>query len=157
MREYLPKAGCPVLLFLDLSRGDGKKGGIWQGMLGRKKNRKRKEAFLSILLSLSGSIVRNGCRHYVVWYDQRERDVVRFCMEKEEDIYGLLMEIDSLEETGSSVDIEEEYKRKYREQTAYVTKLMLNQKLQLFSDGELLCWYQDRELGQALASHTVLL
>lgn len=157
VREYLPKAGCSVLLFLDLSRGDGKKGGIWQGMLGRKKNRKRKEAFLSILLSLSGSIVRNGCRHYVVWYDQRERDVVRFCMEKEEDIYGLLMEIDSLEETGSSVDIEEGYKRKYREQTAYVTKLMLNQKLQLFSDGELLCWYQDRELGQALASHTVLL
>lgn len=78
-------------------------------------------------------------------------------MEKEEDIYGLLMEIDSLEETGSNVDIEEEYNRKYREQTAYVTKLMLNQKLQLFSDGELLCWYQDRELGQALASHTVLL
>lgn len=157
VREFLPKAGCPVLLFLDLSSGDGKKEGIWQEMFGKKKSQKQKEAFLSVLLSLSGSIAQNGCRHYVIWYDQRERDVVRFCMEKEEDIYGLLMKIDSLKGTEGSMDIEGEYERKYRERTAYVTKLMLNQKLQLFSDGELLCSYQDGELGKALASHTVLL
>lgn len=157
VREYLPVIGCPVLFFLDLSgESDRKKRMLSQSIIKRKEVQKKKEAFLSILLSISGSIAQSGCKHFVIWYDGKKKDVMRYCMEKEEDVYGLLMEFDCLDETESGLNIEEEYEQKYHER-AYVTKLVLNQRLQLFCDGELSMQYPTEGLEQALVSHTIFL
>ncbi len=157
VREYLPIIGCPVLFFLDLSGETEKKRGVFsKNIVKRKEAQKKKKAFLSILLSVSSGIVRSGCRHFVIWYDEKKKDVMRYCVEKEEDVYGLLMEFDCLEETKRGFNIEEEYELKYCER-AYVTKLVLNQRLQLFCDGELSMWYPVEGLEQALESHMIFL
>lgn len=157
VREYFPAMSCPVLFFLDLSGEEaGRKKRFSGNFLKRKEVRVKKEAFLSILLSLSGSIAQNGCRHYVIWYDKNKKDVVRYCVEKEEDVYALLMKFESLDETEQGMNIEEEYEQKYHERT-YVTKLVLNQRLQLFCDGELFVQYPTEGLEKALASRTIFL
>ena len=157
VREYLPVIGCSVLFFLDLSGESEKKRGVFSKSIARRKEvQKKKKAFLSILLSVSSGIAQSGCKHFVIWYDEKKEDVMRYCVEKEEDVYGLLTEFDCLEETKSGFNVEEEYERKYHER-AYVTKLVLNQRLQLFCDGELLMQYPAEGLGQALASYMIYL
>ena len=157
VREYFPAMSCPVLFFLDLSGEEtGRKKRFSGNLFRRKEARAKKEAFLSILLSLSGSIAQNGGRHYVIWYDKNKKDVVRYCVEKEEDVYGLLMKLECLDETERGMNIEEEYEQKYRERT-YVAKLVLNQRLQLFCDGELFMQYPAEGLEKALASRTIFL
>lgn len=155
VREYLPSAGCPVLFFLD-----------WRDLSEKKKGKKRfftgqtsqeeKEAFFSILLSVSSSIACNDCRHYVIWYDGKQKDVMRCYVEKEEDIYQLLMKIEDLNMPAADINLEEEYYHKYREKS-YVTKLLLNRRLQLFCNEELLVSYSGRELEKNLTTHTIYL
>ena len=81
---------------------------------------------------------------------------MRYCVEKEEDVYGLLMKLESLDETEQGMNIEEEYEQKYHERT-YVTKLVLNQRLQLFCDGELFMKYPTEGLEKVLSSRTIFL
>lgn len=157
VREYLPTIGCPILLFVDWTKTEEeKKKKRKSGILQRRMLQKEKEALFTILLSLSGSIAQSDCKHFVIWYDSRQKDVMRYCVEKEEDIYRLLMKMEGLETPDGDFDIEEEYYQKYHER-AFVTKLVLNRRLQLIcNEGELI-EYPVKDLEKTLSAHTIYL
>lgn len=157
VREYLPTIGCPVLLFVDWTKPDEEKEKKRKrDILQRRMFLREKEALLTILLSLSGSIARSDCKHFVIWYDGRRKDVMRYCVEREEDVYQLLMKMECLEAPEGGLDIEEEYYQKYHER-AFVTKLVLNRKLQLICNEEELIEYPVKELEKTLTAHTICL
>lgn len=148
VKEYQPSISCPVLFFLDMS-GEVKR---WE----RRREAKHRECFFSVVMSVSRSMVRNDCKHYIIWYDGVEQDVLRFRVEKEEDIYTLLMRIHVAEKLPEHFSLEEEYYQKYRERS-YVTKLVLNRKLQLACNGERVISYQQDEIKKSLAAQTIYL
>lgn len=117
----LPKA-CPVILLLDYHPK-----GFWE-------NDSRMVAFMEAAAALSFSIMSVGCPHYVVWYDKKEKDVVRVRVDDEESMYyfiGVLMEVQFGKHEGALLEY---YKDKYRSES-YVFDFMLDEEL-VFKKGQ---------------------
>lgn len=138
VRELSLPLGCPVLFFLDMQKR-GK----------RTRPLKNWDEFLTVLFSVVCSIQREGCRLYVIWYDQVMQDIVRLRIETEEDVYRLLIQQGRSSIYNEPVELEELYLEKYHE-AAYVTKLCLDLSLNLEKNGEHFCTYQRNHLKRQL-------
>lgn len=148
VKEYLSVRGCPVLFFLEMTDVIG-----WRE---RRKEAENRENFFTVVVSLSKSMLQKECIHYVIWYDDTEQDVLRYRVEKEEDIYILLARIHSIGKLPEKLSLEEEYYEKYHEKS-YAGKLVLDRKLRLNCNDEQVICYRKRELEESLASETVFL
>lgn len=146
VRDYKNVLSCPVLLFLDLRKLQGQK---------RKEILHRREELFTVLLSLSVTMIRKQCSHYVIWYDTKEKDVLRFRMEKEEDLYSLLIKISGLELYPEDYRIEEAYYEKYRER-AFADKLVIYWNLHLKCNEETEIIYDKKNLKESLLSQEIL-
>ncbi len=148
VKEYQPVKGCPVLFFLDIS-----------GDVSRKERReelRNREYFFTVAMSLSDSMIKQGCRHYVIWYDSTMKDVVRCCVEREEGIYELLASVNGIGAPPNGYNLQEEYCEKYHERS-YATKIVLNRKLRLSCNDEQVIDYEKQNIEESLAAQTVYL
>ncbi len=145
--ESLP-LGCPVLFFLDLYQSPKReyrqrKKGVYE----------KRDSFLQVVASLSHGMVREGCRHYMIWYDSGIRDIYRYRVEREEDVYEMLIQLGRMTGYSKPKDLEELYRQKYHE-LQYVTKMELNRNLELRMNEERCCVYEtkkeklEKQLGQ---------
>lgn len=145
--ESLP-LGCPVLFFLDL----------YESPKRERKHRKsavyeKRDSYLQVAASLSHGMVREGCRHYMIWYDSSIMDIYRYRIEKEEDVYEMMIQLGRMTGYSKPKDLEELYRQKYHE-LQYVTKMELNRDLELRLNEEKCCTYVTRpeklekQLGQ---------
>ncbi len=135
--ESLP-LGCPVLFFLDL----------YQPVRVERKYRKsgvyeKRDSYLQIVASLSYGMVQEGCRHYLIWYDSSIEDIYRYRIEKEEDVYEMLIQLGRMTNYFKQKDLEELYQQKYHE-LQYVTKLELNLNLELRVNEQECCKYETK-------------
>lgn len=145
VRDYKTVMSCPVLLFLDIQEGIKQK---------KKKVLERREEVFTVLLSISVSMIQQQCSHYVVWYDAEAKDVLRCRMEREEDMYSLLMKISKLEFYPKGFAIEEAYYEKYHEKT-FADKLVLDWNLRLVCNEEIQIMYDAKKLKESLTSQEI--
>lgn len=148
VKEYQPVRRCPVLFFLDLAGEPGKKE--------RKEEVRAREMFFTVVVSLSQSMVKHGCGHYVIWYDGETQDVMRCRVEQEEEIYTLLASVNGIAMLPKNYDLEEEYYDKYCERS-YASKLVLDRTLRLICNDEQVINYKVQDIEGSLAEQTVYL
>lgn len=125
--------GCPVTLYLNLYQ-PAESGGKRR----RRRNQllaKKRDAFLQIVASFSYSLVQQGCRHYIVWYDEKRQDIMRRRVEKEEDVYDLLFYLGRLAVYGQERDLDELCRQKYHESPG-ITRLEISMNLSVRQNGE---------------------
>ncbi len=147
VRDYLPVISCPVLLFINIPEERAEK---------RKSLLQQRDKFFSVLLSVSKSMAQKQCIHYVIWYDKEEEDVLRFRVEKEEDIYRLLMKIDGIGQYPKDYFIEEAYYQRYRE-GVLADKLVLDWGLHLICNSENEISYDTDNLEKSLSMQEIYL
>lgn len=165
--------GCPVTFYLDLhaagrgiGRGISRTEVVSQKKTGdrNEKGRSRQiapggkarltDSFLQVAASVSQGLILGKCRHFIAWYDCSLGDIRRRRIEKEEDLYDLLIMLGSLETYREPFDLKELYRQKYKDAPC-ITTLTLNLRLELTRNGEKEIVYTERgkALGRALTSH----
>lgn len=128
----LPKA-CAVVLMLELKP--------WQ-------NARQKEmdagAYLELVSSLSFSLMDQKCPHFVAWYSAQTEGVRRIRVDDEESFYVFL---DSYlrEAIPTEINIREEYRKKYRSEW-YLHDLVVNEKLEIYKNNELLTKLDEKKI-----------
>ena len=147
VRDYIPVISCPVLLFINVpeEKAENKKSLL-----------QKRDKFFTVLLSVSKSMAQQQCVHYVIWYDKNEEDVLRFRVEKEEDIYRLLMKIDGIGQYPKDYFIEEAYYQRYRE-GVLADKLVLDWGLHLVCNDENEISYDTDNLEKSLSMQEIFL
>ncbi len=111
VKENSLPLGCPVILFVET-----------------KAMKQTSDDFLILLASMSYSLVIHRCNHFITWYSEREKDVIRVRVDGEEGLYLVLLLLFS--EPGSKKErgIRELYQEKYRTED-WVTDIYVNQYL----------------------------
>ena len=136
VRENSLPLGCPVVFYLDLHQLS------FKGK-SKRNNEGKEEGYLQIAASICQAMVREGYRHYLVWFEPERADIRRYRIEAEEDIYEVLFRLGSLQIYQEQRDLEEIYYRKYHE-THCITRLRLQLDYSLFRNGELLWQYSEK-------------
>ena len=75
-KEYSMPCGCKVLLLLEISQKEG--------------GAKRADHFFELAASLCFSMLEAECPHFVAWYDEKEGQIRRHAVKKEQDLYEML-------------------------------------------------------------------
>lgn len=126
VRDMGKPDGFPVLLFLQLQ------------MLHGQHAASSISQFWDYTVSLSFALLEAKCRHFVIWFDQKEDTLIRCPIRTEEDltacVYALLYE-DFYE---SARDLYELYSKKYPGDTFH-TRLILSTDLTLQRESETSC------------------
>ena len=142
VREQSLPLGCPVDFYLDL----------YQVTPHHRKDETRRDSYLQILVSISHSMVVEGCRHYVIWFDSQRNDICRYRIENEDNIFEMLFQLGQLSVYHDPKDLQELYRQKYHE-TPAITYLELTTELMLKKNGETEARYSvdvsdiERQLG----------
>lgn len=142
VREQSLPLGCPVDFYLDLYRVTPH----------HRKDETRRDSYLQILVSISHSMVVEGCRHYVIWFDSQRNDICRYRIENEDNIFEMLFQLGQLSVYHDPKDLQELYRQKYHE-TPAITCLELTTELMLKKNGETEARYSgdvsdiERQLG----------
>lgn len=140
----MPKA-CSVALLLD-SRADKKGPG----------RRKKMDAYLGAVASLSFSMMDRECPHYVAWYSSRFQDVERMRVIKEEDFYELLLYLLQDFAESDKMNISERYQVKYGGEPL-LHRLLLKQNLKIYEGDSLLVQLNADNLEESLAETELIL
>lgn len=151
--ERISGTGPIVHFYLDMA---DKRGTKRQRKRLSKRDAENIEAYFSIVLSISGSMIETACKHYVIWYDDTKKELFRYLIEKEEDVYAMLFALDGLWKNSASVDLEEEYQQKYHERQC-TTKIVLNRELQLICNEEEIYQYQAKNIEDKLSTQEIFL
>lgn len=126
VRENSLPLGGPVILLLDMRREPRRS--VRKGRWLRPSTEHRMAQFYGTVLSLSFALMEQRCIHYIAWYSQREQDIVRVRVDKEEKVYlALLLLYGSLRDTGGGQeqDIRQLYQDKYKGET-WITEILLS-------------------------------
>jgi len=139
----MPKA-CPVVLCLE---HDGSKS------LGKgNKNIK----FAEVAASLSFSMMDADCSHYVVWYDEYKRDIVRVRVDNEESMFYFLGKLMDVKWVKTEENITTLYMDKYRAEK-YVCMLSLSNELVIKRDDEIVAKLSHKKLEESLSQVELIL
>lgn len=71
------------------------------------------EVRLQCVASLSFCLMDQNCPHYMAWYSDESRDVVRMRVDDEESFYEVMLQLLREEGRGKTMDIRERYREKY--------------------------------------------
>ena len=112
VRENSLPMGCPVVILLDISGG-------------QKETEKQRNHFFEMVISISFGLVEKQCPHYIAWYDEKEHDLIRVRVDKEERVYYFILLLYGAVQSREKMDIALLYQEKYRGETA-VTKIEMN-------------------------------
>ena len=135
-KEYSMPCGCKVLLLLELSQKEG--------------GARRADHFFELAASLCFSMLEAECPHFVAWYDEKEGQIRRHAVKKEQDLYEML---DLLMRTSfykQEYDVKAAYFSSYPKGT-YSTVLILDKEGNLQRDEEDTVTFGEEELKESLS------
>ena len=140
-----PKA-CAIVLMLELKP--------------RKKNRgKKKEvdigAYLELIASISFSLMDQKCPHFVTWYSRQKEGVCRIRVDDEESFY-LFLNAYLRDAAPVDISLREEYRKAYRSEW-YLYDLLVNEKFELYKNGELLTKLDEKKIKDECEKLEILL
>ena len=139
----LPKP-CPVVLYLDFALGF------------KKGNEGKRIAFLEAAAGISYSVMKAGCPHYITWYDQREKDVLRIRVDDEESMFYLIATITEMQIDNCEGGLLAQYRDKYREES-YIREYVLTDELVVRCNDEELGRLSAKELETSMAEIELIL
>lgn len=116
--------------------------------------------FIQAALSISKSMVLYGCSHYLCWYDEETKEILRYKISDVSSLYEMIENgIFILNGVGYTADIQalkDMYVYKY---SAYsgIKILALNADFELFNDGIIIHKYDYKNLKNSLMSYEIQL
>lgn len=150
--ESHPEKEIPVLFFLS---GQSP----WKEGKGSKKQRRKQsdwsERLYSVIASVSYYLLQQKCSHYFIWFDGDRQELVRYGVEAEEDIYGMLLRFGTSSASDKGLDLDKFYAEQYGEMLGQ-RKLFLDQGLKLHIGDEVLS-YDEGDIEGRLAEQAVIL
>lgn len=154
VNEHMTETGCPVTVFLDYKKTGEMKAKKWKKIREKLKKagkyqKKSLEAYFEIILSVSFSLVENGCNHYIVWFDSKKQDVCRREIRSQEDVYLFFQELEDFGSMPEGMVLEEWYQQKYRGNHG-ITRLVLDEQFRCLRNGELVADYQGKNRKELL-------
>lgn len=130
----LPKA-CAVVLMLELRPLQSK-------------SLRKKEidagAYLDLVATLSYSLMDQKCPHFVAWYSEEKEGVRRIRVDDEESFY-LFLDAYLREAIPKEKHIREEYRKDYKSEW-YLYDILINEKLELYKNGEFLMKLDEKKI-----------
>lgn len=121
----------------------------------------KKRRFIQAVLSVSTSLVLNGCIHYICWPGQNEGRLVRYIVKRESDAYCFMQEgINTV--TGKNIPykdvllIKDMYIRKYNEQSN-IPFIAINTDFELFVDDRKIAQYDFKDLQNSIKTTEILI
>ena len=135
-KEYSMPCGCKVLLLLELSQKEG--------------GAKRADHFFELAASLCFSMLEAECPHFVAWYDEKEGQIRRHAVKKEQDLYEMLDLLMRDSFYKQEYDVKAAYFSSYPEGT-YSTVLILDKEGNLQRDEEDTVTFGEEELKESLS------
>ena len=135
-KEYSMPCGCKVLLLLELSQKEG--------------GAKRADHFFELAASLCFSMLEAECPHFVAWYDEKEGQIRRHAVKKEQDLYEMLDLLMRDSFYKQEYDVKAAYFSSYPEGT-YSTVLILDKEGNLQRDEEDTVTFAEEELKESLS------
>lgn len=130
----LPKA-CAVVLMLELRP--------WKKNVLSKKEMDV-GAYLELAASLSFSLMDQKCPHFVTWYSAEKEGIRRIRVDDEESFY-LFLDCFLREAVPSEKNIREEYRKDYQSEW-YLQDITINEKLELYKNGEFLIKLDEKKI-----------
>ena len=126
VRDMGKPDGFPVLVFLQLQilHGQAAASSLSQ--------------FWEFAVSLSFALLESKCRHFVIWFDQKEGCLMRYPIRTEEDLTACIYTLLHEEFYDSSKELYDLYAKKYPGDTFH-TRLILNTNMTLQQESEAPC------------------
>lgn len=128
---------------------------------GRIGNAYKKRCFIQAVLSISTSLVSNGCIHYICWYNKNDNCITRYIVKQESDSYCFVQEginiITSKKNPDKDVEwIKDMYLRQYNVQTC-IPYIALDTNFELFADGKKIIQYDFKDLKNSIGKTEIVL
>lgn len=123
VRDFSLPLGCAVVFFLQVQSEN--------------KTFKQADAYLDAVFSISSGLTAEGCRHYIVWYDEEEQQLLRFKMEEPEDLFVCMEAFFRMRIPEQNRELRELYEEQFPNEP-YAVELTLDRELQLFKGEEMI-------------------
>ncbi|MCI9079686.1 MAG: DUF58 domain-containing protein [Lachnospiraceae bacterium] len=128
---------------------------------GRIDNAYKKRRFIQAVLSISTSLVSNGCIHYICWYNEKDNSITRYIVKQESDSYCFVQEginiIINKKNTDKDADwIRNMYISQYNVKN-YIPFIAINTKFELFADGKKIIQYDFKDLKNSIGKTEIVL
>ena len=130
----LPKA-CAIVLMLEFQPVERKKG--------QRKNWDA-SAYLELAASMSFALMEEKCPHFVAWYSTEKEGIRRIRVDDEESFY-LFLDAYLREALPIKKDIRKQYREDYKNEW-YLHDIALNQKLEIYKNGEFLTRLEEKKI-----------
>lgn len=112
-------------------------------------------AFLEITFSLVCAFIHTRCPLYISWFDSSKKELVRFLITEEEELYSLALPLFEAKADSIQQDIIALYKARYPTEP-YHTSLSLDLNLNLTKNGELLSSFHPETVKEELLSLSIV-
>ncbi len=133
----LPKA-CAIVLMLEFRPWD-----------------KATSAYLELAASISYALMDQKCPHFVAWYSAEKEGIRRIRVDDEESFY-IFLDVCLREIVPVEKDIREEYRKDYKNEW-YLHDIVINEKLELYKNGELLTQLDEKKIEDECEKMELLL
>lgn len=138
VKEFSKPLGYPIVLFIEFAKISGPKASL-----------KEMNHIICLLFSISRALIEEQCPHYVAWMDD-DQGLMRFGMDKSEDLYGLQIKLLDIRVQECREDAKSLYSRLYGSLSfcAFVT---LRSDLKIIEDEEELLTVSDDQFLESAA------
>lgn len=140
VKERSMPVGCNVVFFLDRNLP--------------KMKAQQNRCFWEVVYTIADELLAQECFYYLVWYDKKNLELIRFKVMSEEDLYAFWGKID-FHQMGSC-EWDREYQRTYKGEM-YAADIRLDSKLELYCNGRLLEALDGKELSERLPELEIIL
>ena len=123
----LPRA-CAVVIMLEFRPGQ----------------KQDASAYLELAASLSFGLMEEKCPHFVAWYSAKKEGIQRIRVDDEESFY-LFLNAYLREVIPAEKDIRQEYRKDYKNEW-YLHDITLNEKLELYKNGEFFTRLEEKKI-----------
>ena len=129
--------------------------------LGKIDNSYKKRRFIQAVLSISTSLVSNGCMHYICWYNEKDNCITRYIVKQESDSYCFVQEGINLIASKKNPDrdvewVKDMYLRQYNVQKD-IPYIAINTGFELFADGNKIIQYDYKDLKNSVGKTEIVL
>ncbi len=104
-------------------------------------------AYLEMAGSISYTLMDQDCPHYMVWYDEKNRDITRIRVDDEESFYLFLTQYLAGQGANPPESLMTMYQEKYKSEH-YLHSLRLTQEMEVYKDEERIFQPRDGEWNQ---------
>lgn len=124
-------------------------------------NAYKKKCFIQAVLSISTSLISNGCIHYICWYNKDNNCITRYIVRQESDSYCFVQEGINIITGKKNLDkdadwIKDMYMRQYNVQD-YIPFIAINTKFELFANGNKIIQYDFKDLKNSIGKTEIVL